>query len=76
MEYGRDAAGGGDCLTYPREARSMSYKYSVILCTLTSDGANVWETPGPILEEIASRGYDGVDVDAEPDRYRRRNSMK
>lgn len=46
----------------------MSYKYSVILCTLASDGANVWETPGPILEEIASRGYDGVDVDAEPDK--------
>ena len=31
----------------------MSYKYSVILCTLSSDGADVWETPREILETIA-----------------------
>jgi sugar phosphate isomerase/epimerase len=46
----------------------MACKYSVILCTLASDGADVWETPGPILEQIASHGYDGIDVDAEPDK--------
>ena len=46
----------------------MSYKYSIILCTLASDGVDVWDTPGPILEEIAALGYDGIDVDAEPDR--------
>jgi len=46
----------------------MTYKYSVILCTLATDGADVWQTPGPILEQVASLGYDGIDVDAEPDK--------
>lgn len=46
----------------------MTYKYSVILCTLATDGADVWQTPGPILEQVASQGYDGIDVDAEPDK--------
>lgn len=46
----------------------MSYKYSVILCTLMSDGHNVWETPGEILEKVAALGYDAVDLDAEPDK--------
>ena len=46
----------------------MSYKYSVILCTLNSDGADVWETPHEILEKVAEFGYDGVDLDAEPDK--------
>ena len=46
----------------------MTYKYSVILCTLATDGADVGQTPGPILELVASQGYDGIDVDAEPDK--------
>ena len=46
----------------------MSHKYSVILCTLAPDGANVWENPREVLEPIAEAGYDGVDMDAEPDR--------
>ncbi len=46
----------------------MAFKYSVILCTLATDGIDVWKTPGPILEHIAELGYDGVDVDAEPDK--------
>ncbi len=46
----------------------MGYKYSVILCTLATDGADVWKTPREILEPIAEAGYDGIDVDAEPDK--------
>ena len=46
----------------------MSHKYSVILCTLAPDGGNVWEKPSLVLEAIAEAGYDGVDLDAEPDR--------
>ena len=46
----------------------MSFKYSVILCTLNTDGADVWKTPREVLEPIAEAGYDGVDVDAEPDK--------
>ena len=49
-------------------------KYSVVLCTLCGIGhdrvaaADVWENPRGVLETIAAAGYDGVDVDAEPDR--------
>ena len=46
----------------------MSYKYSVILCTLATDGVDVWKTPREVLEPIAEAGYDGVDMDAEPDK--------
>ena len=46
----------------------MSHKYSVILVTLASDGGNVWERPREVLETVANAGYDGVDLDAEPDR--------
>ena len=46
----------------------MSYKYSVILCTLNSVGHDVWKTPREILEYVAELGYDGVDLDAEPDK--------
>ena len=46
----------------------MSRKYSVILCTLATDGADVWETPRELLETVADLGYDGVDLDAEPDK--------
>ena len=46
----------------------MPNKYSVILCTLATDGADVWKTPREVLEPIAAAGYDGVDVDAEPDK--------
>ncbi len=46
----------------------MAHKYSVILVTLASDGGNVWERPGEVLETVAEAGYDGVDLDAEPDR--------
>ena len=46
----------------------MGHKYSVILCTLASSGGNVWEKPREVLEAVAEAGYDGVDLDAEPDR--------
>ncbi len=46
----------------------MTHKYSVILCTLAASGGNVWEDPRTVLETIATAGYDGVDLDAEPDR--------
>ncbi len=46
----------------------MAYNYSVILVTLASDGGNVWEKPQEVLETVADAGYDGVDLDAEPDR--------
>lgn len=45
----------------------MPHKYSVILCTLAPDGANVWENPSEVLEPIVEAGYDGIDMDAEPD---------
>ena len=32
------------------------------------DGGNVWERPREVLETVANAGYDGVDLDAEPDR--------
>jgi sugar phosphate isomerase/epimerase len=47
---------------------TMGHKYSVILCTLASSGGNVWEKPREVLEAVAQAGYDGVDLDAEPDR--------
>ena len=46
----------------------MVHKYSVILVTLAGDGGNVWEKPQEVLETVAEAGYDGVDLDAEPDR--------
>ena len=46
----------------------MPHKYSVILVTLAGDGGNVWERPQEVLETVAAAGYDGVDLDAEPDR--------
>ncbi len=46
----------------------MGHKYSVILVTLAGDGGNVWEKPQEVLETVAAAGYDGVDLDAEPDR--------
>jgi len=46
----------------------MPHKYSVILCTLAGSGGDVWKNPREVLETIAEAGYDGVDVDSEPDR--------
>jgi len=46
----------------------MSHKYSVVLANLAEDGGDVWENPREVLETIAEAGYDGVDLDAEPDR--------
>lgn len=48
----------------------MDLKYSVVLNTLnTGDtGCSVWEHPLAVLETIADAGYDGVDMDGEPDR--------
>lgn len=52
----------------------MPLKYSAVLCTLHGFGefrdpaANVWENPNELLETVAEAGYDGVDLDAEPDR--------
>lgn len=51
----------------------MDMKYSVVLNTLnTGDaGCSVWEHPHEVLQTIADAGYDGVDMDAEPDRIDR-----
>ena len=52
----------------------MTMKYTVVLCTLCGIGdnrvgaADVWENPSGVLETVAAAGYDGVDIDAEPDR--------
>jgi len=45
----------------------VGFKYSVITCTLTSQ-INFWEHPREVLETMAELGYDGVDLDAEPDK--------
>ena len=47
---------------------NSAFKYSVLLPTLVDCGANVWEKPREVLEAIAQAGYDGVDIDAEPDK--------
>ncbi|MDP7741377.1 MAG: sugar phosphate isomerase/epimerase family protein [Lentisphaeria bacterium] len=51
----------------------MAMKYSVVLNTLTTgyDGCSVWEHPHEMLQTIADAGYDGVDMDGEPDRIDR-----
>jgi sugar phosphate isomerase/epimerase len=51
----------------------MDLKYSVVLNTLnTGDaGCSIWEHPNEMLETIAAAGYDGVDMDGEPDRIDR-----
>ena len=51
----------------------MDMKYSVVLNTLnTGDtGCSVWEHPHEVLQTIADAGYDGVDMDGEPDRIDR-----
>ena len=47
----------------------MALKYSVVLATLASSpGGQVWEDPDTVLGAVAEAGYDGVDLDAEPDR--------
>ena len=46
----------------------MSHKYSVVLANLAEDGGDVWKKPREVLEAVAEAGYDGVDLDAEPDR--------
>ena len=47
----------------------MALKYSVVLATLASSpGGQVWEDPDTVLGAVADAGYDGVDLDAEPDR--------
>ena len=46
----------------------MANKYSLIVCTLATDDLDILETPREHLEPIAKAGYDGVDVDAEPDK--------
>ena len=47
-------------------------KYSVIVDTLSTFGLSVWEKPHEVLELVASAGYDGVDLTAEPDRFDRK----
>ena len=55
----------------------MAHKYSVVLITLSSSpGGDVWKNPKEVLETVAELGYDGVDLDAEPDRIPRKNLMK
>jgi sugar phosphate isomerase/epimerase len=50
----------------------MAHKYSVVLITLSgSPGGDVWKNPKEVLETVAELGYDGVDLDAEPDRIPR-----
>jgi len=41
----------------------------VVLATLASSpGGQVWEDPDTVLGAVAEAGYDGADLDAEPDR--------
>ena len=56
------------------EDQIMGLKYSVVLNVLTTGdaGCSVWEHPHEVLETIAEAGYDGVDMDAEPDRIDRK----
>lgn len=51
----------------------MDLKYSVVLNTLnTGDtGCSVWTHPQEMLQAIADAGYDGIDMDGEPDRIDR-----
>jgi sugar phosphate isomerase/epimerase len=51
----------------------MDMKYSVVLNTLNTgdNGCSVWEHPHEVLQTIADAGYDGIDMDAEPDRIDR-----
>ena len=47
----------------------MALKYSVVMATLASGGGgDVWQKPDEVLDAVADAGYDGVDLDAEPDR--------
>ena len=50
----------------------MAFKYSVILPVLALGGGDVWERPREVLKMIARAGYDGIDIDAEPDRIDQR----
>ena len=52
----------------------MDLKYSVVLNTLnTGDaGCSVWTHPDEMLRFIADTGYDGVDLDGEPERIERK----
>ena len=45
----------------------MGFKYSAITCTLTAH-IDFWKHPREVLETMAELGYDGVDLDAEPDK--------
>jgi len=47
---------------------SMKMKYSVVLTTLATTGGNVWDKPQEVLETVAGAGFDGVDIDTEPDK--------
>jgi sugar phosphate isomerase/epimerase len=47
-------------------------KYSVIVDTLATFGLSIWEKPHEVLELVASAGYDGVDLTAEPDRFEKK----
>ena len=51
----------------------MDMKYSIVLNTLNTgdNGCSVWEHPHEVLQTIADAGYDGIDMDAEPDRIDR-----
>ena len=52
----------------------MGLKYSVVLNVLTTGdaGCSVGEHPHEVLETIDEVGYDGVDMDAEPDSIERK----
>lgn len=56
----------------------MDLKYSVVLNTLnTGDaGCSVWTHPDEILRFVAEAGYDGVDLDGEPERIERERFHK
>src|SRR5262245_31731297 len=47
---------------------NMGMKYSVVLATLATTGGNVWKKPKEVLETVAEAGFDGVDLDVEPDK--------
>ena len=51
----------------------MAFRYSVVLPVLALIENKLPEKPADVLEMVARAGYDGIDVDAEPDKIEARS---
>ena len=49
----------------------MGLKYSVVLDTLALSGDNVFEKPHEVLEAVREAGFDGVDLGASKEEYKK-----